>query len=366
MAKPAITPAPVPSKEELTLERRRVALATARAKKAEYLERGLPNGRRPVPTDRPEGAKVAAEPKVLIGVSAERLLPEGMTLSDLLPQQRPDLEVTVEVVTPEAAAVWLRHAKTRPSSRSVVKRYTHLMNTGQWRLSDSAVCWDTDYSQEHPFGRMRNGRHRLLAVVESNLPQLFVVARGFDPDDHEAFDTGIRREFADYLGDDDDALPREAARKLGAVVRTVYGVRAIWAGRTTTLDNPMAKPTIRNFRELAAAENFSVAVEFAREVQRRHMPGYFGVYGACYHECALLDASFAASWFEQVATGLLLGEDDTAYRLREQIDRHYKRGYTWLAGTILKAWNRERTEGAYEPREMLVWKQNREKLPSPV
>src|SRR5215472_1223126 len=208
----AVEPSTKKTPEEL-YQIRLVALAKARAAQAANRELGLANGRKAVALDDPKVKAVAKAPKGLSNFGRIEL-PKGMSILDLVPKQRPNLVITVELITPEIASEWLTHADTRPPRPSTVKKNANWMLTGQWGVSESNLCWDTNFSPEHPNGRLRNGRHRLLAVISTGLPQLFSVGRGYDPDDHASFDRPALRTLADFLYEDgrtrDNVLWRSA------------------------------------------------------------------------------------------------------------------------------------------------------------
>jgi hypothetical protein len=85
---------------------------------------------------------------------------------------RPTMTTTEEVVTPEQAKRWLlKNTRNRPVNRAKVKRYVLAMQQKRWTLHHQGLAFDDT-------GKLADGQHRLLAVVESNLPQTFLITRG--------------------------------------------------------------------------------------------------------------------------------------------------------------------------------------------
>ena len=76
-----------------------------------------------------------------------------------------------EIITPELAAEYLRanivNRKLRPA---VVKRYEEEMRQQSWTLTSDAIAFDEE-------GNLIQGQHRLNAVRNTGLSQVFWVAR---------------------------------------------------------------------------------------------------------------------------------------------------------------------------------------------
>jgi hypothetical protein len=64
------------------------------------------------------------------------------------------------------------------------------MRAGQWMRTSATIGIDNN-------GRLRDGHHRLLAVIKSGVPQHFLVARGLSPDSFSVIETGAPRSFTD-------------------------------------------------------------------------------------------------------------------------------------------------------------------------
>lgn len=93
----------------------------------------------------------------------------------------------VEMVDPATAACYLSLNKNnRPLSQDTVLRYAEMMKRGEWTLVGDAIAIDTN-------GELRNGQHRLQAVVESGVPCQFLILENADPDSFPAYDCGRRR-----------------------------------------------------------------------------------------------------------------------------------------------------------------------------
>lgn len=101
------------------------------------------------------------------------------------------LAVTVETVTPRLAAKWLETNANRPLNPTYVSKWADTMATDTWFLGPP-LMFDTE-------GRLRQGQHRLRAVIESGESIPFVVIRGIAPDAFMVLDSDLRRSVADLL-----------------------------------------------------------------------------------------------------------------------------------------------------------------------
>ena len=98
------------------------------------------------------------------------------------------------LVTPELAELWLKSmiANRRPS-KAHVKFLASMMRRGQFRTTHQGVAFDW-------FGRLIDGQHRLLAIIEAGIPQQMIVTRNLDPETMLWGDQGRNRRAADFGG----------------------------------------------------------------------------------------------------------------------------------------------------------------------
>lgn len=98
-------------------------------------------------------------------------------------------EVTI---TPQMAKEMLKkNCINRPLSQNTINAYAYDMKEGNWdKDSDSAISFDTE-------GKLRNGQHRLNAIIKAGVPVTTQVCYGCSPD--AIFDAGRRRSDRDQL-----------------------------------------------------------------------------------------------------------------------------------------------------------------------
>ena len=100
----------------------------------------------------------------------------------------------VELITPEMAKEYLTHNEHNPrkANRLQVEAYARDLAAGKWQLNGETIVFDAN-------GDLKNGQHRLMAIVKANTPAYVVVVRGIDPN-ITAFDYQKPRRLADQHG----------------------------------------------------------------------------------------------------------------------------------------------------------------------
>lgn len=75
--------------------------------------------------------------------------------------QKSDLVTTIETIGPATAKAYLaKMAANRKASPKIIRRYADAMRAGAWKLNHQGIAFDDQ-------GRLCDGQHRLLAVVQS-------------------------------------------------------------------------------------------------------------------------------------------------------------------------------------------------------
>jgi len=108
----------------------------------------------------------------------------------------PSPTVTLELVTPEKASLWLGREQDRNVNRSVsdahVQRLARDMASGDWKLTHEGIAFDPD-------DVLIDGQHRLWAVIYADTPIEMYIWRGVTRDALMAIDTGRPRSLPDVL-----------------------------------------------------------------------------------------------------------------------------------------------------------------------
>lgn len=98
----------------------------------------------------------------------------------------------VEDITPIKAAVFLeKNDKNRKLSQKVVNRYAADMTAGRWEENGEPICISED-------GTLKNGQHRLNAIIKANITVRMLVVYDVKSNIHE-YDRGEKRSVANIL-----------------------------------------------------------------------------------------------------------------------------------------------------------------------
>lgn len=109
-----------------------------------------------------------------------------------------DVEVTIQLITPDDAAVLLKtNVNNRKLSRRRVEMYANDIKRGQWKLTGDTI----KLAKNPKTGEVRliDGQHRLHAIVAANMPIQTVVATGLQEDAFSVIDRGKTRTYNDVL-----------------------------------------------------------------------------------------------------------------------------------------------------------------------
>jgi hypothetical protein len=99
-------------------------------------------------------------------------------------------------VTPELATKWLanpaRNRTVGPTGLRNVHRYARDMISDRWKQTYEPVRFDVE-------GKLMDGQHRMLAVIEAKRPVEFLVVKGLDGGVITCIDVGLIRKVAQIL-----------------------------------------------------------------------------------------------------------------------------------------------------------------------
>ncbi len=129
-----------------------------------------------------------------------------------------DIRAEVLVVAPELAQTWLdtMGPNRRLNEANVVRLETD-MSKGNWFDNGDPIRFDRK-------GRLRDGQHRLQAVIRSGKTYSFHVIRNLDDKALQIVDTGKQRSFGDALAmrEGVHAVAPSLARKIAAVAKMIW------------------------------------------------------------------------------------------------------------------------------------------------
>lgn len=97
-------------------------------------------------------------------------------------------------ITPEQAKIYLsKNDKNRSTKKKVIARYAEDMRSGNW------IAETGETIKIATGGRVLDGQHRLMAIVQAGVPVKMQVASECDDSIFAVIDTGAKRTSADVL-----------------------------------------------------------------------------------------------------------------------------------------------------------------------
>lgn len=122
------------------------------------------------------------------------------------------MQIKSVVVTQEQAKEWLKGNKlNRPIRKGYLHKLSEAMKRGEWSVTHQPIALSN--------GRLLDGQHRLMALVDSGLQKLQMsVAYDADPATFDVIDVGINRSASDIFRED-----RHIINPISYIGRLVYG-----------------------------------------------------------------------------------------------------------------------------------------------
>lgn len=235
----------------------------------------------------------------------------------------------VETITPETAMRILEESSSfvnRKVKRTHVAALAEAMRSGHWKNVGDPIRIDSD-------GRVIDGQHRLLALVEANSTLEFVVIRGLPTESAHYIDIGIPRSGSDMI----------AMGGATNAFTTVAALNWLYRYRNGTL-NVGGRGRLPRYATAAYhAEHPEIDRWVTASQPVRRVYGRTGlVAGAMYH-FASIDPVTAEQFHDLLNTGLGMESDHPVYQLREKLIANPKMGEYEASVLFVKAWNMMRS-----------------------
>lgn len=255
------------------------------------------------------------------------------------------LRASVERVTPEMASRLLGTMEhNRKMRRAVVERFAREMVAGRWQLNGEPVILDEA-------GRLRDGQHRMSAVVMAKVAVDILIVRGIKDEAMATIDTGQSRSYGDVItlrgGSSIGATMASTARWWWLYENTEY-VTAKTALSHQELDAIIEQhPNIENSALRALRSKF----------KRFCPPSVLGFVHSYLSEKQ--DGDIAELFLTELEKGANLDEDDPIFVLRRRLLEMERRDGREILALVIKGYN-EWIDGTRL--QVLVWRTG-EKFP---
>ncbi|HET7443131.1 MAG TPA: hypothetical protein VFJ57_00585 [Solirubrobacterales bacterium] len=250
---------------------------------------------------------------------------------------KPSLEV--ELLTPEMArALLAMNAHNRNMRPARVSQLADALKRGEWVLNGETIKLAED-------GTLIDGQHRLQAVVDSGIAIESLVMRDLPMEVQDTVDTGRRRRLADILAIEGE----KDSHALGAALSMLYRFRE---GLGIDYSHATAPSPQQALELLDKEPGIRDSVRKARSVTK-HVRGPIGIFSALHYLFMEVDPEAATDFFDRLADGVNLAEDDPVLHLRNQLlrpkkERTFGHSPRTLAALMIKAFNHKRAGRSVE------------------
>jgi hypothetical protein len=232
----------------------------------------------------------------------------------------------------------INHRGIRPS---VVDAYARDMKAGRWVLNGDPIRFDQD-------GNLIDGQHRLLAIIQAEVPITSFVGRDLGDEAFLTLDSGIKR----TMGDELTFAQEKNAIALGAAIQQLmrYEAGILDKGTALKATRHEQKATLARHGKLRESIHYG---QMTKALSRHSL-------GTTLHDLfSRKDKVLADEFFVKLAQGTNLKPDAPIYLLRERLMKeNVKGGKTRLMprealALVIKAWNARRKD---EKPRSLKWR----------
>jgi hypothetical protein len=181
------------------------------------------------------------------------------------------LKTAVETITPQQAKKYLQsNTQNRTVRKAWVDRLAGMIRDGQWMLTHQGIAFSDD-------GRLVDGQHRLLAIIEANKSAQMMVAREVSEEAYRHIDGGASRTLSDRLKLCDDITLN---RTIAALIRMRHsiikggGVPSVDAAEDEFLEHDKAYMAVgrawgRKIQSITRSEVGAALVSFAAHAMKK-------------------------------------------------------------------------------------------------
>ena len=257
--------------------------------------------------------------------------------------------VSEETITPEQALVYIDSMPgNRPIRQNEVNRIADAIRSNGYHSTTTPLHFDTQ-------GRLRNGEHRMWAVVNANEAATFLVVHNVTEDELHQIDIGATRTPADMLTMD-KGVSKTRSKLLAAALVALYQYER---GEDPSRNFGAAtNQELLAFYDLHPRMLDSVEYISTQPAVKRLAPPRLMAF--CHYIICRANPLLGPQFFDHLAQAIYqLGDKDAVYHLRQRLtlakesDRRVnKLELIEIVALTLKAWNKWVTD---TPVQLLKW-----------
>lgn len=239
-----------------------------------------------------------------------------------------NITATFEYIDPEIAEQFLaKNTQNRPLQKHHVKYLAKEMLEGRWQFNGDAIVFDIN-------NVMRQGQHRMQAVIQTGLGFWFLVVRGIDPAAFSTMDCGKPRNGSDAL-----ALigEKHTRGKAGALV---------WINNYYSLKRDLnSQKLYKKISPSLVLELHSKYPDFEWYDGSREL-GCSVIFNVCFYIFSQLSQQESREFMKKIISGENLSSDAPELLLRNRLIINKvskaKLSNKYIFALFIKAWNARR------------------------
>lgn len=236
-------------------------------------------------------------------------------------------QYTMTIGPDEARELLANGAPNRPIKHHHVARLAADMRNGDWGQHGNPIVRDQD-------GRVIDGQHRLLAVIESGATIDFFFVDGIDASMQDSMDTGARRSLGDQLA-------MRGEKNTNALASAIT-LAMVWElnGKLVNFANFSHASALRFFNEnLGLRDSTNFTVQLAKKIK---YPA--GLAGAIHYRMAQLSPEDADHFWLLLGNGRVTENSEVIANLRNKFQTSSKSDKSamkrvYRAAVTIRTWN---------------------------
>jgi hypothetical protein len=241
-----------------------------------------------------------------------------------------NIQTKLELIDRKIALNYLKKNRAnRNLSRLISRRYADIMRRDEWINNGQGIIFDDE-------GFLRDGQHRLQAVVEADTIIEINVTRGVPADAFDTVDTGKKRLASDAL----TMVGEVNTSQLAAALRLLYHYdnEALheWSHPMKRASNRQILEVMKNNIGMRACLTESNRKDIIRFITP-------SVCATAYYIFQRIEPEAADVFLSRLKEGIGLSQNNPVYRLREllinMVSRGVKKPAPQLLALFIKAWN---------------------------
>ena len=241
---------------------------------------------------------------------------------------------TIETITPAIAKKLLYgNTNNRPVNPGNLAFLVKQIKSGDFHLTGETI-------KVANTGRLIDGQHRLMAIVESGISVKTTIVRGLEENVFKYIDTGRPRQAGDVLAIEGCGEYHLTAAAIKFIMHFKNGKYSSAAGQSAKGKEKLSNSDVIDFyhKHVTQLKN---SVDFARKVKNKVIPGSQIV--GLHYIFKAKDFNLAEEFFLRLGDGVNLSKTSPIHCLRERLlsDRIMKlrlSSYDKMA-LVIKAWN---------------------------